>query len=217
MRQGTYGINKLLKELQRGSIIPAEHFYEPRNRTRSFKDKMLTDMVDRAEREGIHIEMETKPVPPTPKEHHHTVLPSHGTRILKDGIRPATGVFATVHDMQELDDNAFLLFYLETTREYEKRMEDKGWTGHVMEHVLSIWEKNVGGDGNAMEEMMGECEEVMKGKDGGKREEAVEEGGEEGEKVEMLDDPIGDENLVEENLVEEGMSLADWEAVLACE
>ena len=133
-----YGINAVINKIQRETTQPFSAQDDSRRRTTSFNEKLLNGVVERAEREGITLDLKEEPVvPPPPKPTSRTVLPSIGTKRVKGGLKIATGVFSLVHEMQQLDDSALLLFYLEVSREYEERTSDPGWTSMVMEHVMS--------------------------------------------------------------------------------
>jgi len=167
MSRDPYGMKSIIKKVQRDSYVPVDYTRcDSRKRKTSFKDRLLGDMAETAERRGesldFLVEEEESTPPPPPPKHKPTVLPAVGTRRVKHGIRPSSGVFGLVYDMQELDRDAFMLFYLEASREFEERTGDGGWTGQVMEHVLGF------------------CgEEALKEKSGAEEEEGQEEGQEE--------------------------------------
>ena len=138
MKKGEpYTFKSVINNVCRESIPQNSYSQNDRKRTKSFQGIISRNVKNRAEKEGITIDIEEdKQDMPTICDKAPTVLPGAGPKRTKHGISKPTGIFAIVHDMQELDDNAFLLLYLEATREYESRTQDKGWTNHVMEHVM---------------------------------------------------------------------------------
>jgi len=133
-------LSAVISKVQRETSQPCALIEDTRRRTKSFGERLTKGVVQRAEQEGVIIELKDEPdypPPPPPKKKSKTVLPAAGPRRVKHGIQLSTGVFALVHEMQQLDDSALLLFYLEVSREYEERTEDAGWTNMVMEHVMS--------------------------------------------------------------------------------
>ena len=139
MSNTPYGMKGIINKIQQENIQPCD-YATPTNkqRSKSFLDRVVGGMVERAEAEGdtINFKIEEEEIQPPPPKRSATVLPSLGTRRVKNGIRPSSGVFSLVYDMQELDQDAFMLFYLEASREFEERTGDEGWTGKVMGNIL---------------------------------------------------------------------------------
>ncbi|MDG6221111.1 MAG: hypothetical protein QCI38_06640, partial [Candidatus Thermoplasmatota archaeon] len=144
MSRDPYGLKDVIKKAQRDSMYlnPTCFNDPPKRRTKSFKNKLIGEVVERAGRDGIFIEMpDEEPIPPPARPRRsETILPGRETRITEHGIKPAEGVLGLVHNMHELEDSEFILFYIEAAREYHKRTGDEGWIGKIVEHVLSVWE-----------------------------------------------------------------------------